>query len=319
MTGRSSLTAKDVISEPLAFPNADAAQRLDELVGLEGHTDRLTRDLRLIFDPRLADSWSHEHYGELLPILDILKDTVPLIVFEGDVGTGKTALAETIGQRVAKEGGYGVHLVKMNTQVRGSGYVGEMGTLLTASFQHVEKVWKTKGEPVIFLVDEADSLLTTRDAAAQHHEDKSGVNTILQHLDGFRTAQAQIAVIAVTNRGNVLDPAIRRRTTAVLTFFRPTPDQCEALFRRLFGFALADDDIRTLVDVTDDVRNKGLKVPFTYSDLTLRFAIPSLRNAISEGTRLDPCALADMLRELDPSPPMGRNANHQAGQLDHVR
>ena len=312
MAGRSSLTTKDVISEPVALPNDRAARRLDELVGLEEHADRLTRDLRLIFDPHLADSWSHEHYGELLPILGILKDTVPLIVFEGDVGTGKTALAETIGQRVAVEGSYGVHLVKMNTQVRGSGYVGEMGTLLAASFQHVENIWRAKGEPVIFLVDEADSLLTTREAAAHHHEDKSGVNTILQHLDSFRTGEAQVAVIAVTNRGNVLDPAIRRRATAVLTFLRPTSDQCEALFQRLFGFALADEDIRALVGVTEDVRNKGQKVPFTYSDLTLRFAIPSLRNAIWGGTKLDPCVLANALRDLDPSPPMGGNPIHEA-------
>lgn len=304
MSARRTLTTADVLTEPVTFPNNDAETRLRQLIGFDARIDALMRDLRLIFDPVLAETWSQEHYGKLLSILSLLRDTVPLIVFQGDVGTGKTILAETIGQRVAENGDYGVHMVKMNTQVRGSGYVGEMGSLLAASFQHVEKVWKAKGEPVIFIIDEADSLLTTRDTIAQHHEDKSGVNTILQHLDGFRANNAQVAVIAITNREAVLDPAVRRRATTVLSFSRPTSDQCEELFRQLFDFTCSDNDIRDLVRITDRVRLNGHKVPYTYSDLTLRFAIPALRKAIGQGAKLDACSLIRTLNELDPSPPM---------------
>ena len=89
-------------------------------MGLDQHIERLTRDLRLIFDPQLVRKWSEENYGRSLPVVALLHEAVPLIILEGDVGTGKTVLAETIAQRVALVGKYGVHLVKMSTSVRGT-------------------------------------------------------------------------------------------------------------------------------------------------------------------------------------------------------
>ena len=302
MSERRKLSANDVLSEALRFPNDDAARRLNQLVGLDEHIATLTRDLRLIFDPEIVEDWSAKNYGRRLSVVDLVKDAVPLIVFQGDVGTGKSALAETIGQRVAEVGGYGLQLVKMNTRVRGTGYVGEMGTLLADSFKHVENVWDKSGEPVLLVIDEADSLLTTREAASQHHEDKSGVNTILQHLDQFRTGHAQVAVIAITNRDHVLDPAIRRRATLVLSFERPNRSDCDKLLRQLFCGALTDREIGTLVEVTEEVRRRGNKTPFTYSDLTLRFAIPVVREAVGKDTKLDPTSLTRMLNQLIPTP-----------------
>src|SRR5207249_6254602 len=62
---------------------------------------------------------------------------VPLILFEGDVGTGKTALAETIGDALARKAGgkSHVHLLKINTQIRGTGLVGEMTDLIAQAFE----------------------------------------------------------------------------------------------------------------------------------------------------------------------------------------
>lgn len=311
MSDRRQLTTEDVLSRPLSFPNEQSGRRLANLVGLDDHIEALTRDLRLIFDPQLIEEWSRDCYGEVLPVVDWVKDTVPLIVFQGDVGTGKTALAETIGQRIAEDGGFGVHFIKMNTQVRGTGYVGEMGTLIADAFKEIERVWTKKGEPVLFLIDEADSLLTSRDSEGHHHEDKSGVNTIIQHLDHFRSAEAQVAVIAITNRGKVLDPAVRRRATTVLLFPRPDRDQCGTLLRRLFGSALSDEDVGILVEITDEVRDTDAQAPFTYSDLTLRFAIPAVREAVWQGGKLDVASLARSLSEIAPTPTMADGGDTQ--------
>ena len=302
------VTAADVLSTPVTFPSQEAAARLSQLIGLDSHIEALTRDLRLIFDPQLVEDWSKTYYKTLLPAIDLLKDAVPLIVFEGDVGTGKTALAEAIGQRVAEEGRYGVHLVKMSTQVRGTGYVGEMGTLLAESFKRIESICAQKGEPVIFVIDEADSLLTTRTSTQQHHEDKSGVNTILQHLDEFRRSHAQIGVITITNRLGVLDPAVRRRATSVFAFERPDESQCEMLLERLFEGALSSDDIAGLVSAIR-TRGKACKLPFTYSDLTLRFAVPAIRDAAWRNCKLDVQELQRMVETLTPTPPMQRTDN----------
>ena len=304
------VAAKDVLSTPISFPNEEAEERLSQLVGLDGHIESLDRDLRLIFDPGLMEAWSETRYGMLLPAVKLVRDAVPLIVFEGDVGTGKTALAEVIGQRIAVENRHSVHLVTMSTQVRGTGYVGEMGTLLAESFKHIGTMWEKHGEPIIFVIDEADSLLTTRASLQHHHEDKSGVNTILQHLDSFRRSSAQIAVIAITNRVGVLDPAVRRRTTAVYSFGRPDESQRRKLLRHLFRCALSEADFKELLDASrPKVLNDGNgTVPFTYSDLTLRFAVPALREAAWKDRPLDVRALKAALERLLPTPPISGQA-----------
>ena len=297
----SRITAKDVLSTPVRFPNDEAADRLSRLVGLDRHIETLDRDLRLIFDPDMVEAWSAKHYGRLLPGAKMVQDAVPLIVFEGDVGTGKTALAEAIGQRVAVEGGCDVHLVKMSTQVRGTGYVGEMGTLLAESFKQVGTTSKKLGAPVIFVIDEADSLLTTRASSQHHHEDKSGVNTILQHLDAFRSDQVQVAVVAITNRVGVLDPAIRRRATLVLQFERPGIEQCRALLDRLLGDAFFGE--QTYLDELAQAAERP-KLRLTYSDITLRFVVPVVRDAVWRDRKLDQSVLLKTLRALKPTPPM---------------
>lgn len=297
------ITAADVLSAPERFPNDEADGRLARLVGFDNHIESLSRDLQLIFDPGILDAWSQKHYRTLLPAVKLAHDAVPLIVFEGDVGTGKTALAEVIGQRVAVENRYGVHLVKMSTQVRGTGYVGEMGTLLAEAFTHIGTLWKKLLEPIIFVIDEADSLLTTRASLQHHHEDKSGVNTILQHLDAFRGDQVQVAVIAITNRVGALDPAVLRRATSILAFERPSDEQCRELLDRLLGDAFVGDQF-----YLDELVNaaKRPKLRLTYSDLTLRFAVPAVRDAVWQDRKLDIGALVETLRTLEPTPSMPR-------------
>lgn len=303
MPARDRVSANDVLTTPVAFPNDDSQARLAALVGLENHIEALTRDLRLIFDPQLVEDWSQSQYGMRLPAIDLLLDSVPLIVFEGDVGTGKSALAEAIGQRVAEDGGYGVHLVKMSTQVRGTGYVGEMGTLLAESFKQIERISAQRGEPVIFVIDEADSLLTTRTSSQHHHEDKSGVNTILQHLDDFRRNHAQVGTIAITNRVSVLDPAFKRRATSVFTFTRPDADQRTRLLKRIFGEALSSHDIGRLAKASGPrATDESACLPFTYSDLTLRFAVPVIRDAAWRNRKLHIDHLLEIIAAMVPTP-----------------
>lgn len=298
--------ARHVLTAPVTFPNAAAANRLASLVGLERHIDGLTGHLRILFDPSLVDQWVECNYRRAPGVVSLLKDAVPLILFDGDVGTGKTVLAEVIGQAVATDGSYGVHMVKMSTQVRGTGYVGEMGSLLACAFDQVQHLAERKGEPVILILDEADSLLTSRASDQHHHEDKSGVNTILQHLDDFRSSNFQIAVIAITNRIAVIDPAIRRRATSSFTFERPDEAQRRDLLIQLFRPALSSPQIERLL-VSSGPRpggRRGVHLPLTFSDIVLRFAIPEVRKAVRSGRPLDFERLVSAFGELNPSPRM---------------
>ena len=63
----------------------------------------------------------------------------------------------------------------------------------------------------MLLIDEADALAATRTEQHMHHEDKAGLNTLLQRIDGLRLGKRRIAVIFITNRPDALDLAIRRR------------------------------------------------------------------------------------------------------------
>jgi len=180
-----------------------------------------------------------------------------------------------------------------------------MGTLLAESFKHIESIWAKEGEPVIFVIDEADSLLTTRSSEQHHHEDKSGVNTILQHLDEFRESAAQIGVIAITNRVGILDPAVRRRATSIFKFDRPSESQRRELLHRIFDGALSKGDIELLVAASKPkVVGGAARLPLTYSDLTLRFAVPTVREAAWRDTKLDVQSLTEALECLIPTPCM---------------
>lgn len=296
---------KKLLSSAHRFPDAQAAARLSRLVGVERRVEQLVGDLHLIFNPVLAREWAQEHHGDqLVQLLGLLDDMVPLLVFEGDVGTGKSVVAETIGDALARTHGYDVLMFKLSTQVRGTGYVGEMGTMLAAAFDNVVTQWRKHSTPIILVIDEADSILTTRAATDHHHEDKSGVNTILQHLDGLRVSDAQVAVIAITNRVGVLDPAVMRRATVVQTFDRPTREERRALFERLLvGVRLPPGSIDRLVEASEPrcSPDSNDRVPLSWSDLTIRLLVPTLRNAIRCDTPLSAEVVIQHLNELAPS------------------
>lgn len=60
----------------------------------------------------------------------------PLVVLAGDVGSGKTELAETIGDAVARTEKIDLTLLPLSLSTRGQGRVGEMTQLLSAAFDH---------------------------------------------------------------------------------------------------------------------------------------------------------------------------------------
>lgn len=76
------------------------------------------------------------------------------MIFHGDVGTGKTATAECIANRIVREARTEDSvLFKLSNRVRGSGKVGEMGTLLTQAWAEVIEA-AGKNRRAILIIDE---------------------------------------------------------------------------------------------------------------------------------------------------------------------
>ena len=204
----------------LELPNDRIEASSKGLVGFEKRYQRLHRDLRLLADPEELLAWSRKYHGKKLAVCAAVADRYPLVIFAGDVGTGKTVTAEGACDRLAREARKEAMLFKLSTRVRGSGKVGQMSTLLNQAFEVVAKQ-AGKSRQAFLIIDEGDSLASTRDTMQSHHEDKVAVNTIIQKIDDLRRHCGRILVFLCTNRAGALDPAIVRRAARMEQFERP--------------------------------------------------------------------------------------------------
>jgi AAA+ superfamily predicted ATPase len=292
------------------YPDEHARAWYDRLVGLDQYKKDLLIKLEMLLYPDKVEAWSRKHHGKrVLQICELERNLVPLILFEGDVGTGKTALAETIGDALARKvGGKGhVHLLKINTQIRGTGLVGEMSDLIAQAFVQAEARAKSlKGEPLLLLMDEADALAASRDTQQMHHEDKAGLNTLLQRLNNLRLTRLPLAVIFITNRPDALDAAIRRRAALKLTFQRPNAAvRSEIIKTSVPELSLSSAQISELVRLTGEQEPKNKTIPFTSSDITDRLLTAALSEAYEEDRPLRYEDILKHAKSLDPSPRMG--------------
>lgn len=285
----------------LDLPNDKIAASAKRLVGFESRYQNLHRDLRLLADPQELADWSKKFHRKGLPICAAVSDRYPLVIFAGDVGTGKTATAEGVCDRLAREARKEAMLFKLSTRVRGSGKVGQMSTLLNEAFDVVaEQAGKTR--QAFLIIDEADSLAATRDTAQSHHEDKVAVNTIIQKVDDLRRHSGRILVFLCTNRAAALDPAIVRRAARTEEFARPNEREREELFRMdLEGLNIKDQTIHELVQLTGASNGRP---GFTFSDLRSKLLPDALCRAFPNRA-LTADDLVHAAKEVRPSPVVG--------------
>jgi AAA+ superfamily predicted ATPase len=284
----------------LDLPDDKIAAATKRLVGFENRYQRLHRDLRLLADPQELANWSKKFYHKDLPVCAAVSERYPLVIFAGDVGTGKTATAEGACDRLARESKKEAMLFKLSTRVRGSGKVGQMSTLLNEAFEVVAKQ-AGKTRHAFLIIDEADSLASTRETAQSHHEDKVAVNTIIQKIDDLRRHNGRILVFLCTNRAFALDPAIVRRAPRSEEFNRPNDREREELFRMdLEGLSIKDNVIHELVQLTGP---HGTQPGFTFSDLRSKLLPDALCRAFPERA-LSADDLIHAAKEVRPSPVM---------------
>lgn len=293
----------DLFELELELPNNAIAAASARLVGFENRYEKLHRDLRLLADPEELHAWSKKHHHKELAMCTAIADRYPLVIFAGDVGTGKTATAEGVCDRLAREARRDAMLFKLSTRVRGTGKVGQMSSLLNQAFDAVAKQ-AGKTRHAFLIIDEADSLASARETVQSHHEDKVAVNTIIQKVDDLRRHSGRVVVFLCTNRESALDPAIVRRAARVEPFNRPTDKEREELFRMdLDSLNISGDTMRELVRLTGP--RDG--VPgFTFSDLRSRFLPNALCRAFPTRA-LTGDDLIQAAKEVQPSPSM-RNA-----------
>lgn len=273
---------EDLFEQRQVYPDPDARLRLSRLVGLDEQKSRLAKILGLLVHPAGLEKWSNKHHPGASALLDTVLRRPPLVILAGDVGSGKTELAETIGDAVARQEKIEITLFPLSLATRGKGQVGEMTQLITSAIDYTvaeAKKLKASGssksnDGVILFVDEADALAQSRESTQMHHEDRAGVNAFIRGIDRLAQAKVPAAVIMCTNRLSALDPALRRRAADILVFGRPDESQRRYVLEdRLEPLGLTKAQVNSLVAATGSV--SGRDVGFTFSDLTQRL-IPSI-------------------------------------------
>ncbi len=286
----------------IELPDSRIEASASRLIGFENRYARIKKDLLMLTNPASLNDWSTQFHGTVLPLCGILIDRYPLIVFEGDVGTGKTATAEACCDKLARDIGKPAFLFKLSTRVRGSGMVGSMSHLINETFRLVtEEAGKNKYS--FLIIDEADSLASSRSLIQSHHEDKVGVNTLIQKIDDIRKHSGRVLVFVSTNRIEALDPAVLRRASRIEHFDRPNEIEREALIRAdCNGVNISDDSMKLLIELTGTNRGKR-PYGMTYSDMRLRW-LPEAINLAFPSRQLTAEDLIQAAMTINPTPPV---------------
>jgi len=306
----------DLFDPPISCPSEELKIRFDSLVGMDKAKERLAKLIGVLINPKSMKDWIHQYYPDEEPtILRVLKRP-PLIVLEGDVGSGKTELATTIGDAVARNEKINIKLLSLSLTARGRGNVGEMTQLITHAFSDAVTLASKYGRKdskassaVILLVDEADALVQTRENTQMHHEDRAGVNAFIRAIDNLGHGDLPIAVIMCTNRMNALDPAVKRRAAEIFKFGRPTYEQRKAVLRPILeSMYFTENELESMTEATGK-RSENF-YGFTYSDLIQRL-LPTIILDAYPNQKVDPKRALQIAQNMQPTPPF-QEASHSS-------
>ena len=284
----------------IELPDESLYEQGQRLVGFDRRFERLSGQMRLITDVEGVKKWADRHHRGGAGLVAALGDRYPLVIFHGDVGNGKTVTAESSADalaRLLKEDGF---LLKMTTRVRGIGHVGEMSSLISDAFMEASNL-AGRTRFVALIIDEGDALAFNRAAERAHHEDRVGVNTLIQKIDEARQLRGRLLIFLCTNRFVALDPAILRRAALIDEFHRPDENERHQLFERtLDGVEVVPGQIDELVKITGE---RDGRPGFTFSDIQTRLIPAAVARAYPD-RQLNIDDLVHTAADLVPTPVM---------------
>ena len=271
--------------------------RYNQLIGIEDQKAELLMTLEMILDKGRLTEWGKKHHGkEKISFIEKGLKLNPLVILSGEVGCGKTELAQTIGTPLAIHLDKPILTLQTPSDIRGTGLVGDLSARITATFDSAKsEVGKDYG---ILIIDEGDDIATSRSEMQSHHEDKAGVNVLIKEIDAIERDKNNLAVILITNRMGALDPAVIRRACLHLEFYRPKEKELTLIFEQILsGLTFDKQELRKL---TFYALKK--KIPYSYSDLLQRVAKRALLTAIAQDVPFSLAILSDVLHKTEPTP-----------------
>lgn len=208
------LSQVDAEGRPVVVPEV----RLDDLV----LTAAQRRSVEQLLDTVRSRRMVLQRWGVGGPLTE---QTGVAALLHGPPGTGKTLCAEALAGELNRP------LRVAHAPALRSKWVGDTERNLDTLFR------EARAQHAVLLLDEADTLLARRDAAAHAH-DRSMTNVLLDLVDRYPGL-----VMLATNLPTDLDPAIARRLAWVLPFVEPAAPERRRLWEAMLPETapLADD------------------------------------------------------------------------------
>lgn len=281
-------------------PNKEIKKDYNLLVGIDEQKKDLLKTLSMLLDQKKIQQWEKKFHNKGLPIMAHLKTSSPLIILSGEVGCGKTALAQSIGTPLAEVLGVPIKVFETPSNIRGSGLVGEISNRITEVFEAAKTRLKND-EVGLLIIDEADDIATSRAQNQAHHEDHAGLNVLIKQIDAIKKSNKNLAVIMITNRIVVLDPAIRRRTSLHLIFERPTGKKLEELLTWILsGVEVKKGEMEKIINIC-----AAHSIAYSFSDLIQRVAKQALYEAVEQNVSFSANLFQQILEKTEPTPLLG--------------
>ena len=206
----------------------------------------------------------------------------------GPPGTGKTQIARTLANES------GLAFIAAATADLKAGYTGQ-------SVQKVRELFdRARGRaPCILFIDEIDAIAPVRGGSGSDTFTVEIVNQLLQEMDGIKSTDRHVYVLAATNRPETVDEAVRSRLKDSIEIPNPDAAQRQQLFRLFLGKLKTDfDPDQMAAELAKRTNNIGGRA---ISAIVERAAQEAVNRAIAQGTP-DRVVLTreDMMREVAP-------------------
>jgi SpoVK/Ycf46/Vps4 family AAA+-type ATPase len=206
----------------------------------------------------------------------------------GPPGTGKTQIARTLANES------GLAFIAAATADLKAGFTGQ-------SVQKVRELFdRARGRaPCILFIDEIDAVAPARGGSGSDQFTIEIVNQLLQEMDGIKSTDRHVYVLAATNRPETVDEAVRSRLKDSIEVPNPDAPQRQQLFRLFLGKLKTDfNPDQMAAELAKRTNNIGGRA---ISAIVERAAQEAVNRAIAQGTP-DRVVLTreDMMREVAP-------------------
>lgn len=202
------------------------------------------------------------------------------IILAGPPGTGKTLLVHALA------GSSGANMIAVDGATLHSRWLGEAEKGLRQIFRRAKQV-----APCILFFDELDALAPVREAGDRYGRDRL-VSQLLLEMDNLMDS-AGVAVIAATNRPDMVDPALLRAGRFDFNITLPLPDDDER--REIFQIHCAGLPLAADVDMAEIISRTAGAAGSTIEAICKHAVLLAIRQLVaaasSSGNNITPDAV----------------------------